>query len=160
MASELERLEAQIAWAFAGPACHGPSVLESIAGLTPGAAHAHPVAGAHSAWELLLHLAGTYHLVLRRLAGEDAPLMPAEDWPAVPSPTAEAWEDAIRSLTELNGRVRAEVLRFDPARLDEPLCASAPYTAHTQFVGITQHDLYHAGQIAILRKALGGPTAP
>lgn len=92
MASELERLEAQIAWAFAGPAWHGPSVLESIAGLTPGAAHAHPVTGAHSAWQLLLHLAGTYH---------------------------------------------------------------------TQFVGITQHDLYHAGQIAILRKALGGgPTAP
>ena len=76
MISELERLEAQLARSFAGPAWHGPSVLESIAGLTPEDAHAHPVAGAHSAWELVLHLGGTYRLVLRRLAGEDAQLTP------------------------------------------------------------------------------------
>jgi uncharacterized damage-inducible protein DinB len=154
MTSELERLAAQLARAFAGPAWHGPSVLEAVAGLTAQDAHGHPISAAHSAWELVLHLAGTYHLVLRRLGGEDAQLAPAEDWPPVPSPTSEAWEEAIRSLTELNARVRTEVLRFDPARLDQPLCACAPYTAHTQFIGITQHDLYHAGQIAILRKAL------
>jgi hypothetical protein len=29
-----------------------------------------------------------------------------------------------------------------------------PYTAYAQFIGITQHDLYHAGQIVLLRRAL------
>ena len=155
MSSELERLETQIKLAFEGPAWHGPSVLESLAGLTPAGAAAHPVAGAHSAWELVLHLGGTYRLVLRRLGGEDAQLTPDEDWPAVPLPPAEAaWREAIRSLQALNAQVRGEVLRFDPLRLDEPLCACVAYTAYTQFIGITQHDLYHAGQIAVLKKAL------
>jgi hypothetical protein len=102
----------------------------------------------------VLHLAGTYGLVLRRLAGEDAQLTPAQDWPPVPDPTESNWRDAVRSLQELNGRVRSAVLGFDPDQLDWPLCANVAYTAYTQFIGITQHDLYHAGQIAILRKAI------
>ena len=154
MSTELERLESQIQRSFEGPAWHGPSVLEALQGITPEAAHAHPVAGAHSIWELVLHLAGTYELVLRRLSGEDAQLAPHQDWPPVPPPTASSWHDAVRSLQERNERVRGAVLRFDADRLDHPLSAGAPYTAYTQFIGITQHDLYHAGQIAILRRAL------
>ena len=154
MSRELERLEEQIRRAFEGGAWHGPSVTEALAGVTPESAFAHPIAGAHSIWELTLHLAGTYRLVLRRLGGEDAQLTPAEDWPPVPAPTAEHWNDAARALADLNQEVRAAVLRFDPARLDEPL-TPAPYTAYTQFIGITQHDLYHAGQIALLKKAPG-----
>lgn len=156
MSTELERLETQIKLAFAGPAWHGPSVREALEGVSPEGAQAHPVAGAHGIWELVLHLAGTYRLVLRRLAGEDAQLTPEEDWPEVPAATEAAWRDAVRSLEELNARVRSAVLGFDPGRLDEPLCANVAYTAYTQFIGITQHDLYHAGQIAMLRKAMAG----
>lgn len=154
MSAELERLESQIKRSFEGPAWHGPSVLETLDGITPETAHAHPVAGAHSVWELVLHLAGTYELVLRRLGGEDAQLAPHQDWPPVPTPTASSWLGAVGALRELNERVRSAVLRFDADRLDHPLSPGAPYTAYTQFIGITQHDLYHAGQIAILRRAL------
>jgi uncharacterized damage-inducible protein DinB len=111
------------------------------------------VAGVHSVWELVLHLSATYRLVLRRLHGENAQLTPTEDWPLVPSPTPSSWREAIRSLQDLNKQVRSAVLRFDPQQLDQPLPAGATYTAYTQFIGITQHDLYHAGQIAILKKA-------
>jgi uncharacterized damage-inducible protein DinB len=156
MSTELERLASQLQLSFEGPAWHGPSVLEALQGITPGGAHAHPVAGAHSVWELVLHLAGTCGLVLRRLAGEDAQLTPAQDWPPVPDPTESSWRDSVRALQELNGRVMSAVLSFDPGRLDEPLCANVAYTAYTQFIGITQHDLYHAGQIAILRRAMAG----
>ena len=151
---ELERLELQLKRAFEGEAWHGPSVLEALKDVTPDAASAHPVAGAHSVWELVLHLAATYGLVLRRLGGEAAQLTPEEDWPAVPPPTPSSWQDAVRSLQDLNGQVRRAATAFDPARLDEPLPAGVPYTAYTQFIGITQHDLYHAGQIVLLRKAL------
>jgi uncharacterized damage-inducible protein DinB len=153
MSTELERLESQIRLSFEGPAWHGPSVLEALEGVTPEAAHAHPLTGAHSVWELVLHLAGTYRLVLRRLAGEEAQLTPDQDWPPVPPPTEASWREATDSLRDLNRRVRREVLAFDPVRLDGPLCANVDYTAHTQFIGITQHDLYHAGQIALLKKA-------
>ena len=159
MSSELERLEDQLRRAFEGEAWHGPSVLEALAGVTPESAAAHPVPEAHTIWELTLHLAGTYRLVLRRLDGEDAQLSPEQDWPPVPAPTEAHWREAVQALVELNRRVREAVLRFDPARLDQPLSAGAPYTAYMQFIGITQHDLYHAGQIAMLKKAARVPPA-
>jgi uncharacterized damage-inducible protein DinB len=152
---ELDRLAEQIRRAFAGEAWHGPSVTEALAGVTPQDAFAHPIAGAHSIWELTLHIASTYRLVLHRLAGEDAQLTPEEDWPAVPAPTGDNWKGAVEALAELNRTVRDAILRFDPARLDQPLTPGAPYAAYTQFIGITQHDLYHAGQIALLKKAPG-----
>jgi uncharacterized damage-inducible protein DinB len=152
--TEVGRLEEQLQRAFEGPAWHGPSVLETLAGVTPEAAHTHPIAGAHSIWELVLHLGGTYRLVLRRLAGGAPQLTPAEDWPPVPEPTAANWRDAVDALRSLNQQIRHAVRGFDPARLDQPITPEPPYPACTQFIGITQHDLYHAGQIAILKKAL------
>jgi uncharacterized damage-inducible protein DinB len=152
--SEVERLEAQLHRSFEGGAWHGPSLLEALADVTHHAAVAHPVAATHSIWELVLHLMGTYQLVLRRLQGDSRQLTPDEDWPAVPEATASTWQDTIRSLQQMNWELRQAVLRFKPEQLDEPLVADPPYTAHTQFIGITQHDLYHAGQIAILKKAL------
>ena len=159
MTSELERLEEQLRRTLEGGAWHGPSVLEVLAGVTPESAATHPVPQAHSIWELTLHITSSYSLVLRRLDGEDAQLSPEEDWPPVPAPTEAAWREAVQSLVDLNRRVREAVLRFDPARLDQPLSAGAPYTAYTQFIGITQHDLYHAGQIAMLKKAARVPPA-
>jgi uncharacterized damage-inducible protein DinB len=153
VATELDRLETQLKRAFEGGAWHGPSVLEALNDVTPDEAYAHPVTGAHSVWELVLHLGGTYRLVLRRLEGEDAQLTPTEDWPPVPPPTLSAWREAIRSLQDLNEQVRDAVRRFRPEQLDQPFTPGAPYTAYMQFIGITQHDLYHAGQIAILKKA-------
>jgi uncharacterized damage-inducible protein DinB len=150
---ELERLEAQLRQSFEGPAWHGPSVLETLEDVAPEAASAHPLPGAHSIWELVLHLAGTYRLVLRRLEGNDAPLTQAEDWPPVPVDTASNWHDSVGSLQQLNQQLRSAVLSFGSERLDQPL-ASESYTAYTQFIGVTQHDLYHAGQVALLRKAL------
>jgi uncharacterized damage-inducible protein DinB len=155
MISELERLEQQLRRAFEGDAWHGPAVLDALKDVTPEAAHAHPIPGAHSIWELVLHLEGTYGLVLRRLQGDGRPLAVEEDWPAVPAPSAAHWQDAVDALKERNAQVRQAVLRFDPRELDKPLVPEPPYTAYTQFIGLTQHDLYHAGQIAILKKALG-----
>ena len=154
MNGELARLEAQLARSFAGGAWHGPGVLESLDGVTPEAAHAHPVAGAHSIWELVLHLRGTYRLVLRRLEGDASPLTGSEDWPTVPAPTEANWAATLQELRALSEQARRAVRGFDPARLDQPLVTEPPYTAYTQFIGITQHDLYHAGQIAILKRAL------
>jgi uncharacterized damage-inducible protein DinB len=127
MADEIARLVDQLQRSFEGPAWHGPAVLEALQGVSAEAAHAHPVAGAHSIWELALHLGGTYRLVLRRLRGDGAQLAPEEDWPAVPPPSAEAWSATVRALHELS---------------------------LTQFAGVPQHDLYHAGQVAVLKRAL------
>lgn len=154
MTDELARIEEQLRLSFEGAAWHGPSVLEALGGVSPADAVAHPIAGAHSIWELALHLTGTYGLVLRRLAGDGRQLSPAEDWPTVPEPTGAAWADLIQRLRDLNAEVRRAVRLFPADRLSEPLVPESPYTAYVQFIGITQHDLYHAGQIVLLRRAL------
>jgi uncharacterized damage-inducible protein DinB len=153
--NELVRIDEQLRLSFEGGAWHGPAVLEVLRGLGAEEAHAHPVAGAHSAWELVLHLGGTYGLVLRRLRGDGRQLTPEEDWPAVPSATAEGWREAVRALLGLNEELRRAVRGFSADRLDRPLVPEASYTAYTQFIGVTQHNLYHAGQIALLKRALG-----
>lgn len=153
MSSEVERLEEQLRRSFEGEAWHGPAVLEALEDVSPEEAHAHPIAGAHSIWELVLHLAGAYRLVLRRLNGDGVQLSPEEDWPTVPSPTADGWRDAVRTLQQLNQDLRRSVRSFSEDRLDDPLPEQCPYTAHTQLIGLTQHDLYHAGQMVLLKRA-------
>ena len=152
--NEINRLESQLRTAFEGPAWHGPAVLELLRGATPAEAAARPIAGAHTMWELVLHLTACYDLVLRRIRGDARPLTAAEDWPAMPKPTDANWQEAIAALRGRNDALRAAVLRFDPAQLVMPLVPEPPYTAYEQFIGLTQHDLYHAGQIALLKRAI------
>ena len=153
---ELTRIEAQLRAAFEGSSWHGPAVLELLRDVTPAEAAARPIAGAHSIWELVLHLSATYDLVLRRLRGDARPLTPSEDWPPTAKPTDANWAEAIATLRGRNEAARHAVLRFDASRLTLPLVPEPPYTAYEQFIGLTQHDLYHAGQIALLKRAVRG----
>ena len=153
VANELERLEEQLSCAFEGGSWHGPSVREALDGVTADEAFRHPIPGAHSIWELVLHLAGTYSLVLRRLNGDATDLSTEEDWPTVEAPTAANWAAALNVLRSLNQQLRAAVRRFNQDGLDQ-LLGNRKYTAYAQFIGVTQHDLYHAGQIVLLRRAL------
>jgi uncharacterized damage-inducible protein DinB len=154
MTAEVNRLEEQLRRALEGEAWHGPSVLESLAGLSAAQAASHPIAGAHSIWELVLHLRSDYDLVLRRLAGDGRQLTAAEDWPACPASTEENWQQTLQELKLLNKKLRQAVQDFPDERLDDPLVLEAPYTAYMQFIGVTQHNLYHAGQIVLLKRAL------
>lgn len=158
--SELERIEDQLRRSLEGGAWHGPAVLELLAGVTAAQAHVRPIPGARGIWELVLHLGGAYRLVLRRLRGNATQLAPDEDWPQVPEPTEANWTAAVEGLRSLNAEARQAVIGFDQGQLDAPLVADPPYLAYTQFIGLTQHDLYHAGQIAFLKRVLAGRGMP
>jgi uncharacterized damage-inducible protein DinB len=158
---DLEILADQISRAYRGESWHGPSVREVLEGVSAEDAAAHPVRGAHSIWEIVLHLVGGYRLVLGRVRGEHAQLSPDEEWPPVAEPSSEAWREIQRTLEELNQQLQAAVRAFPADRLSQEL--GSPYPAYIQFCGAPQHDLYHAGQIVILKKALsasrGGGTS-
>ena len=154
MTSEMERIEEQLRLSFEGEAWHGPSVLEALVDVTHHEAAAHPISGAHSIWELALHLTGTYRLVLRRLGGDGTQLSTEDEWPPVPPATEAAWADTLQFVRRMNRDVRQAIHGFPAERLSEPLVTESPYTAYTQFIGITQHDLYHAGQMVLLKRAL------
>jgi uncharacterized damage-inducible protein DinB len=154
--AELERIEEQLRRSFEGEAWHGPAVLETLAGVSHEDAASQPIEGAHSIWELALHLSSDYRLVLRRLTGDARQLTKEEGWPPPPEATKEAWAETVERLRRLNQELRSAVRGFPSERLDDQLVPSVPYTAYTQLIGITQHGLYHAGQIAILKRALRG----
>jgi len=152
MASTIKRLQDQLRLSFEGEAWHGPSVQEALDGVTAKMAAAKPIANVHTIWELVLHLAGTYGVVLRRMRGDGRQLSPEEDWPPVPEPTEENWRRDCDHLRSVNRQIRDAVAAFPDERLDLRLVDESPYSAFTQFIGLTQHDLYHAGQIVILKR--------
>src|SRR5688500_14612198 len=98
---ELERIEDQLRRGLEGGAWHGPALLELLHGVTAAQAAAHPIPNAHSIWELVLHLGGTYGVVLQRLHGDSPKLTKAEDWPPVPEPTEENWRASMAALLSL-----------------------------------------------------------
>jgi uncharacterized damage-inducible protein DinB len=131
-------------------------VEEILQGITAQQASAHIFAGAHSIWEIVLHIAAWERACQRRLAGDRAQLLDAEDWPEVTATDEQAWEQTRKALRECHQELCNAVSRLDASRLDQPIIegiegmSSVYVTLH----GIVQHTLYHAGQIAILKKAV------
>lgn len=152
--SEIKRINDQLKRAFEGKAWHGPSVSEVLEGVTAEQAAAHPIAGAHSIWEITLHIA-TWERVGRRRVQESDPIdvSDEEDWPAVEDTGDEAWQNALVELRSNHEALRAAIRGLDEARLDE-IVPGTQYSVYFLLHGVIQHDLYHTGQIALLRKAV------
>jgi uncharacterized damage-inducible protein DinB len=150
---EIRAIVDQLQRAFEGHAWHGPAVRELLADVSAAQANARPIAQAHSIWEIVLHISTWEHVVRRRLQGEVINELPdAEDWPAVRDTSEVAWRKAVHDLEERNRALRDAVAQLDEARLT----AKVPGKDHSMYImlhGIIQHDLYHAGQIAVLKKA-------
>ncbi len=153
--NEIERIVQQLKLAFEGGAWHGPGVLETLEGVTAKQAAAHPLAGVHSIWELVVHIAAWEDACRRRLGGNRAELSAAEDWPPITDTNDAAWAITKAALIEGHRKLRESIAFLTEARLDEPILQSMP-SVYVTIHGVIQHDLYHAGQIAILRKAAFG----
>ena len=151
--SEVERIVKQFQRGFEGQAWHGPALLELLNGVEASDAATHPIPSAHSIWEIVLHIAAWKGAGVRRLDGDRAELSNAEDWPTVTETTDEAWQNAKEGLTTIHQQLLEAIGRLDDSRLNEPIVEGLS-TVYATLHGILQHDLYHAGQIAILKKAL------
>jgi uncharacterized damage-inducible protein DinB len=153
--TEIERILDQLKRACEGNAWHGPAVKEVLAGVTAAQAHARPLRNAHSIWELVRHIAVWEDVGRRRLEGDRAQIeiSSPEDWPP-PSDTSEAaWEQAKAALDRGHEALVEAIARVQESRLDEPIFEGMS-TVYVTLHGVIQHDLYHAGQIAMLKKAL------
>jgi uncharacterized damage-inducible protein DinB len=150
--TEIKRIVDQLDRAFEGEAWHGPAVMDILEGITAQQAAARLFNGTHSIWELVLHIAAWERACRSRLGGERAQLPDAEDWPEVTHTDEHAWELAKEGLRQAHEELRDGVSGLDDTRLDQPIIegmSSVYVTLH----GVIQHSLYHAGQIAILKKA-------
>jgi hypothetical protein len=160
---ETERIADQLARAVNGPAWHGPSILELVRDVSPGQAAAKPLPDAHSIWELVAHTAAWLELVGRRLDGT-APrkVSQAMDWPPVDrasrSTTAngsakKSWHADVDRLRRAADGLQRRIRSLDDEQLKEELPGLGnTWTTYITLHGVLQHVLYHAGQIAILKK--------
>jgi uncharacterized damage-inducible protein DinB len=155
--TEIERICDQFRRAFDGNAWHGPSVLPLLEGISAAQAASHPIPSAHSIWQLVNHIAAWERACLRRLNGDPAQLTDEEDWPAISDTREAAWEKTKNDLIATHEELVRTIAGLDEARLDQPIVndPSIPFsTVYVTLHGGVQHDLYHAGQIAVLKKAL------
>jgi len=153
--SESTRLADQIRRAFEGAAWHGDSLFEILSGVNSATAAAHPIKNAHSIWELVLHIAAWDDAVLRRAGGKAVSLKDKENFPPVTDTSEAAWKQAVEHLKNTHAELVKTVAAFPVSRLQEqvPGKAAKYHTYFYNFSGIVQHELYHAGQIALLKKA-------
>lgn len=125
---------------------HGANLSGAIRGL--GAADAaRSLAGRKCPWEQVLHAAYWKQRVLNRFAGPSKFPRKGSNWPALPADLTEvAWRADVELLRDIHRRLRAAVERLPAARLD----------AKTVWLieGAAAHDVYHAGQIKLLRRML------
>jgi uncharacterized damage-inducible protein DinB len=155
--TEVERILDQSRRAFDGEAWHGPSVSATLKNVTAKQAAARPIASAHSIWELVLHIGAWEQACTRRLHGDPAQLTDEEDWPAVTNTSEAAWRRTKNELTENHQRLLEAIAAADESRLDQRINSDPGAESSSMYVtlhGVIQHNLYHIGQIAILKKAL------
>jgi uncharacterized damage-inducible protein DinB len=153
--SETARLADQIRRAFEGEAWHGDSVVEILQGVDAAMAEAHPIKNAHSIWELVLHIAAWDGAVLRRTGGTAIELRDEQNFPPVKDTSEAAWRNTLEQAKRTHYELVKAVAAFPDARLAEqvPGKTESYYDFFYMFSGIVQHGLYHAGQIALLKKA-------
>jgi|SRR5271166_5882637 len=152
--SEAVRIADELRRAFDGDAWHGDSLFEILKGVTAAQAAARPVANAHSIWELVLHIAAWDGAVRRRMTGVAVKLSGERNFPPVTDTSEAAWAKALEHLRRVHQELVEAVGKFPEKSLKKqvPGKKGAHYTFYYMLHGVVQHELYHAGQIALLKK--------
>ena len=161
MTTESLRLIDQFKRAHDGDAWHGSPVKEILKGVTHEQAAQRPPNGAHSIWELVLHMTGWRNEVAQRATGKAAGEPAAGDYPAVGDPTAARWQAALDAFDASHARLVSVVKNLKDEQMwtptNDPRCRplGTGVSYYELLHGIVQHDAYHAGQIAILKRVMG-----
>ena len=152
-ASQAVRIADQLRRAFEGDAWHGPGLLELLEDVDASTAAAKPVPSAHSIWELVLHVAVWDGAALTRLGGTKCQPAGLANFPAVRDAGEPAWRKTLAETTRVHERLVKTVAALPDSRVADRVPGKR-YDFYHMLQGIAQHELYHAGQIALLKKAI------
>jgi len=152
--SESAQIADELRRAFDGEAWHGDPLFKILEGITAAQAATHPLNDAHSIWELVLHIAAWDDAVRRRMGGVAVKLSAAKNFPPVTDTSDAAWQKALAYVAATHEQLIAEVEKFPKASWDKPVPGKtgAHYNFRFMLHGVVQHEAYHAGQIALLKK--------
>jgi uncharacterized damage-inducible protein DinB len=158
--SEIDRILDELERDHTGDTWHGSPVTRVLRGVTAAQASARPIPHGHTIWELVLHMTAWKNEVRRRIGGAPAGEPKEGDWPTVGEPTDARWTDALAALDRAHAALAAAVRTLPEAKIFEPTNdprvreTGAGVSHYTLLHGIVQHDAYHSGQMAILKKVL------
>ena len=131
--------------AYSKKTWHGPNLRQSLKGVSAKQAAWRPASGRHNIWEIALHAAYWKYAVRRRLQGgkRGSFVLAGSNFFARPIETSDAaWKADINMLAAEHRKLRQVIGNI-----------SAPSRAQAHMIrGIAAHDLYHAGQIRLLRR--------
>lgn len=158
--TETERIVDQHKRAFDRDPWYGFPLMKVLSGVTAEMAAARLIPRVHTIWEIVLHIAAWEGAVLERLRSGSVELPEEGDWPESAGTDEDAWQRTLNHLKHTHTRLCETMSRLHPSRLDEMLGTERDLTTgggHSiggTLHGVIQHNVYHSGQIAILRKAL------
>lgn len=143
--------------AFDRRSWHGTNLRGAVRGLSVDRAAWRPSDGRHNVWELVVHAAYWKYAVRRRLTGEKRgsfPLKGSNFWVRPVRGDAAEWKADVRLLVEQHRLLRSAVLAVPVQRLSKKAPGST-FTHAALIRGAAAHDLYHAGQIQLLKRLRG-----
>ena len=149
---EVQRILDQYDRVMNGAAWHGDAIWQILGGISAEQASFRPISSAHSIWEIVGHMAFWEDVAARRLGGLRAGLEEEGNFPPAPPEGTEAnWRETLDRFRASNKSFREALRKLDPARLNE-LSAAGKRSFYDEAHGLIEHNVYHAGQIALLAK--------
>jgi hypothetical protein len=144
--------------AFQGPAWHGPNLRSTLRGVDAQEALWRPAKVRHNIWELTVHAAYWKFTVTRRLTGNRIDFQEkGKNWfvrdgaKLAKGEAAKRWKNDLQFLARTHADLRNAIEHLDKADLNRTARGSRQ-TAIRNVIGVAMHDVYHAGQIQLLRK--------
>jgi len=151
---EIESFTLLLDEGFNKAAWHGPNLMGSLRGISLEALLYRPRAGGHNAWELALHCAYWKYTVRNRLlAGErnTFPLEGSNFFSRDSGLTLEDWKKDVALLKRQHALLKTAILGLPQKTYGDRIPGSR-HTVRRTVLGIAAHDIYHAGQISLLKR--------
>ncbi|MGC1242560.1 MAG: DinB family protein [Chryseosolibacter sp.] len=148
MATERSNLVSLLKRTFEKEAWHGPSVTEALADIEAREA-TWRLSNTHSIIELVLHMTAWREYVIQKLAGNASYSVTEEH----NFPAGHNWPESVQRLRENQQKLVSALESFPGDLQDQVPGKTAPLSFYTLVHGIIHHDLYHTGQIMLIKKA-------
>jgi hypothetical protein len=150
--SELRLLLRIIDEAFDHKSWHGTNLYGSVRRLSLDEASWRPHPDRHNIWEIMIHAAYWKYAVRRKLLNEPRGSFPLKgsNWIKRPMEGAD-WRSDVALLASTHRNLRIAIARYTPKQLDSML-EGGKTSAISFLTGLAAHDLYHAGQIQLLKR--------
>lgn len=141
---------------WTGPAWHGDSITELLDKVSHESAGVRPIEGVHTIAELVHHIITWRQFAIEMLKKNFAYRVEVNselDWPTIEPCTLEQWKELRDQLQSVQSTLE-ELLGSTSIEELDTMAGDRPYTVRVIIEGVSDHDMYHCGQIALVNKLI------